>query len=123
LKIIYRIMALTKLERRVRIKRRIRKIVSGTAQKPRLSVFRSNKEIYVQLVDDVAGITLVAASSRDKAIASGAKVAVAAEVGKVFGEKAVKAGFSVVAFDRNGYLYHGRVKALAEAAREAGLKF
>ncbi len=116
-------MGLTKLERRIRIKRRIRKIVSGTAQKPRLSVFRSNKEIYVQLIDDVSGVTLVAASSRDKAIDSSNKVAEATAVGKMFGEKAVSAGFSTVAFDRNGYLYHGRIKALAEAAREAGLKF
>jgi large subunit ribosomal protein L18 len=116
-------MALTKLERRIRIKRRIRKIISGTAQKPRLSVFRSNKEIYVQLIDDVAGTTLLSASSRDKAVKKEAKVAMATSVGKAFGEKAVAAGYSDVAFDRNGYLYHGRIKALAEAAREAGLKF
>ncbi len=117
-------MGLTKLERRLRIKRRIRKIISGTTKKPRLSVFRSNKEIYVQLVDDVSGKTLLAASSREKGIkADGNKVATATAVGKAFGEKAIKAGFSSCAFDRNGYLYHGRVKALAEAAREAGLKF
>ena len=117
-------MGLTKLERRIRIKRRIRKIISGTIEKPRLSVFRSNKEIYVQLVDDVSGKTLLAASSRDKGIkADGSKVAMATAVGKAFGEKAQKAGYASCAFDRNGYLYHGRVKALAEAAREAGLKF
>jgi len=116
-------MALSKLERRQRIKNRIRKVVSGTAAKPRLSVFRSNKEIYAQLVDDVAGVTLVAVSSRDKAIASGSKRETAGLVGKAIAEKAVKAGVETVSFDRNGYLYHGRVKVLAEAAREAGLKF
>lgn len=116
-------MALSKLERRHRIKNRIRKVVSGTADKPRLSVFRSNKEIYAQIVDDVAGKTLVAVSSRDKEITSGSKAEIAGLVGKAIAEKAVKAGVKTVAFDRNGYLYHGRVKVLAEAAREAGLKF
>jgi|UniRef100_UPI00404768AF large subunit ribosomal protein L18 len=116
-------MALSKLERRHRIKGRIRKIVSGTANRPRLSVYRSNKEIYAQIVDDVAGVTLVSASSRDKEVASGSKSEAAASVGKAVAEKAVKAGIEAVAFDRNGYLYHGRVKVLAEAAREAGLKF
>jgi large subunit ribosomal protein L18 len=116
-------MALSKLERRQRIKYRIRKIVSGTATKPRLSVFRSNKEIYAQLVDDVAGTTLAAVSSRDKSIASGSNSDVATAVGKGIAEVATKAGIETVAFDRNGYLYHGRVKTLAEAAREAGLKF
>ena len=117
-------MALSKLERRIRIKHRIRKIVTGTAAKPRLSVFRSNKEIYAQLVDDNAGTTLVSVSSRNKEIeASGSKLEVAKVVGKVIAEKANKAGIEAVAFDRNGFLYHGRVKALADAAREAGLKF
>ena len=116
-------MALSKLERRQRIKNRIRKIVSGTAAKPRLSVFRSNKEIYAQLIDDVAGVTLASASSRDKEVASGSKGETAASVGKAIAEKAVKAGVDTVSFDRNGYLYHGRVKVLADAAREAGLKF
>ncbi|MDG1810722.1 MAG: 50S ribosomal protein L18 [Polaribacter sp.] len=116
-------MALSKLERRQRIKNRIRKIVSGTAAKPRLSVFRSNKEIYAQLVDDVAGVTLVSASSRDKEVTTGSKLETAASVGKVIAEKAAKAGVETISFDRNGYLYHGRVKVLAEAAREAGLKF
>ena len=117
-------MALSKLERRQRIKRRIRKISVGTATKPRLSVFRSNKEIYAQLVDDSAGVTLVSVSSRDKEIeVKGSKIEVAVLVGKSIAEKAVAAGVEIVAFDRNGYLYHGRVKALAEAAREAGLKF
>ncbi|CAM1369036.1 50S ribosomal subunit protein L18 [Tenacibaculum sediminilitoris] len=116
-------MALSKLERRQRIKYRIRKIVTGTAAKPRLSVFRSNKEIYAQLIDDVAGVTLASASSRDKEITSGSKAETATAVGKAIAEKAVKAGVDTVAFDRNGYLYHGRVKVLADAAREAGLKF
>jgi large subunit ribosomal protein L18 len=117
-------MALSKLERRLRIKNRIRKISFGTASKPRLSVFRSNKEIYAQLVDDNAGVTLAATSSRDKDIEStGSKSDIAKAVGKSIAEKATKAGIETVAFDRNGFLYHGRVKALADAAREAGLKF
>jgi large subunit ribosomal protein L18 len=116
-------MALSKLERRQRIKHRIRKIITGTAEKPRLSVFRSNKEIYAQLVDDVAGVTLASVSSRDKEIASSSKAEAATAVGKSIAEKATKAGVKMVAFDRNGYLYHGRVKVLADAAREAGLKF
>jgi large subunit ribosomal protein L18 len=117
-------MALSKLERRQRIKHRIRKVVVGTASKPRLSVFRSNKEIYAQLVDDNNGTTLVSVSSRDKEIdAKGSKTEIAKLVGKSIAEKAIKAGIETVAFDRNGFLYHGRVKALADAAREAGLKF
>lgn len=116
-------MALTKLQRRTRIKKRIRKIVDGTAAKPRMSVFRSNKEISVQLIDDVAGVTLVAASSKALKDAKGTKIEVAEAVGKAIAEKAVKAGIETVAFDRNGYLYHGRVKALADGAREGGLKF
>ena len=117
-------MALSKLERRIRIKHRVRKVVFGTASRPRLSVFRSNKEIYAQLVDDNAATTLVAVSSRDKDIeATGNKTEVAKLVGKSMAEKATKAGVETVAFDRNGFLYHGRVKALADAAREAGLKF
>ncbi|APZ45045.1 50S ribosomal protein L18 [Polaribacter reichenbachii] len=114
-------MALSKLQRRARIKRRIRKIISGTATKPRLSVYRSNKEIYAQLIDDVNGVTLASVSSRDIKAATKAEAATA--VGKTIAEKAVKAGVETVAFDRNGYLYHGRVKVLADAAREAGLKF
>lgn len=116
-------MALSKLERRHRIKNRIRKIISGTSEKPRLSVYRSNKEIYAQIVDDVAGTTLVSVSSRDKDIKVASKSEAAVAVGKSIAEKATKAGVETVAFDRNGYLYHGRVKVLAEAAREAGLKF
>ena len=116
-------MALSKLQRRTRIKRRIRKIISGTPTKPRLSVYRSNKEIYAQIVDDVNGVTLASVSSRDKEIKADTKVEAAAAVGKIIAEKAVKAGVETIAFDRNGYLYHGRVKVLADAARESGLKF
>jgi large subunit ribosomal protein L18 len=116
-------MALSKLQRRARIKRRIRKIISGTATKPRLSVYRSNKEIYAQIVDDVNGVTLTSVSSRDKEITATTKLEAATAVGKAIAEKATKAGLEKVAFDRNGYLYHGRVKVLADAAREAGLKF
>ncbi|MCF6180814.1 50S ribosomal protein L18 [Lutibacter sp.] len=117
-------MALSKLERRQRIKHRIRKVVFGTATKPRLSVFRSNKEIYAQLVDDKSGTTLVSVSSRDKEIESkGSKSEIAKLVGKSVAEKAIKTGIETIAFDRNGFLYHGRVKALADSAREAGLKF
>ena len=119
------VMALTKNERRQRIKNRIRKIVSGTEARPRLSVFRSNKEIYAQIVDDVTGKTIAAASSRDKDVSGtkGNKTEVAALVGKAIAEKALKAGVETISFDRGGYLYHGRVKSLAEGAREAGLKF
>ncbi|NRD21045.1 50S ribosomal protein L18 [Winogradskyella eckloniae] len=118
-------MALTKNERRLRIKSRIRKVVSGTETRPRLAVFRSNKEIYAQIVDDVSGKTLAAASSRDKDIAKskGNKTEIAALVGKSVAERAMKAGVETISFDRGGYLYHGRVKSLAEGAREAGLKF
>ena len=116
-------MSLTKSERRQRIQYRIRKIVSGTAARPRLSVFRSNKEIYAQIIDDVNGTTIAAASSRDKGVAEGNAVETAKAVGKLVAEKALKAGISTISFDRGGYLYHGRVKSLAEGAREAGLKF
>ena len=117
-------MALTKVERRKRIKNRIRKVVSGTAQRPRLAVFRSNKEIYAQIVDDVNGVTLASSSSRDKDIESkGTKSEIASLVGKSIAEKAAKAGIEAVSFDRGGYLYHGRVKSLADGAREGGLKF
>lgn len=117
-------MGLSKTERRLRIRRRIRKISSGTEARPRLSVFRSNKEIYAQLIDDDKGVTLAAASSRDKDVdAKGTKSEVATLVGKAIAEKALKLGVKDVAFDRGGNLYHGRVKSLAEGAREAGLKF
>lgn len=111
--------------RRIRIKHRIRKIVSGTPERPRMTVFRSSKEIYVQLVDDQAGKTLVAASSLDKTVAEQkvTKMEQAKLVGKMIAQKAVESGISQVVFDRGGYLYHGRVKSLADAAREGGLKF
>ena len=106
---------------------RIRKIVSGTAEQPRMTVFRSNKQIYVQFIDDVKGVTLAAASSMEKEIAEGVaglnKSQVAAKVGKLAAERALQKGITTVSFDRNGYLYHGRVKMLADAAREGGLKF
>ena len=114
----------TKDVRRTRIKSSIRKKVEGTSERPRMSVFRSNKEIYVQFIDDVAGKTLASASSSDKGISTkGSKVELATEVGKKAAEVAIAAGIGQVVFDRNGYLYHGRVKALAEGAREGGLKF
>lgn len=119
-------MALTKQDRRYRIKRRVRKVVTGTAESPRLSVFRSNKQIYAQLIDDVAGKTIAQASSTEKEIAdasNGAKIEQAALVGKLIADRAKAANVETVRFDRNGYLYHGRVKSLADAAREGGLKF
>jgi large subunit ribosomal protein L18 len=119
-------MALTKIERRKRIKMRIRKEVFGTKDVPRLSVYRSNKQIYVQLIDDAEGKTLLSVSSRIKEIAEKAgltKIEQAKLVGKLAAEKSKESGITSVVFDRNGYLYHGRVKALAEAAREGGLKF
>jgi large subunit ribosomal protein L18 len=111
--------------RRYRIKKRIRKTVSGTESRPRLSVFRSNKQIYAQLIDDITGTTLVSASSRSKEIADKKvnKTELAKLVGKLVAEKAKEANIEDVIFDRNGYLYHGRVKSLAEGAREGGLKF
>ena len=120
-------MSLTKIERRERIKMRIRKIVSGTSEQPRMTVFRSNKQIYVQFIDDLAGVTLATASSLDKEVVAEAagknKSEVAALVGKLAAQRALEKGISTVAFDRNGYLYHGRVKMLADAAREGGLNF
>ena len=112
---------ITKQERRNKIKTRIRGKVSGTAERPRMTVFRSNKQIYVQLVDDSEGKTLVSASS--KGIEEGTKSEVAAKVGQAIAEKALAAGITEVVFDRNGYLFHGRVKSLADAARNGGLKF
>lgn len=118
-------MALSKIERRQRIRNRVRKIVTGTSQKPRLAVFRSNSEIYAQIIDDTKGVTLVSASSRDKELAksSTTKTEKAMLVGKLVADRALKAGVEQVSFDRGGYLYHGRVKSLAEGAREGGLKF
>jgi large subunit ribosomal protein L18 len=117
-------MGLSKLERRTRIKKRVRKHISGTASTPRLSVFRSNKEIYAQIIDDEAGKTLASVSSlNNKEAGKGNKIEQAAAMGKALAEKASAAGIEQVKFDRNGYLYHGRVKAFADAAREGGLKF
>lgn len=111
--------------RRQRIKYTIRKKISGTAQLPRLSVFRSNTEIYVQLIDDVNGTTLASASSRDKDIAAqkGTKSEKSKMVGEAIAKKAIALGLTTCVFDRGGFLYHGRVKAVAEGAREGGLKF
>lgn len=117
-------MATKKDIRRTKIKYRIRHKVSGTEAAPRLTVFRSNKEIYAQVINDEKGETLVAASSLEKAFEkNGTKTEVAAKVGKMLAERAIAAGINTVVFDRNGYLYHGRVKSLADAAREGGLKF
>lgn len=114
-----------KLNRRTKIKFRIRKRISGTADQPRLSVFRSNKFIYAQLINDLDGKTIVSASSGNKDIGEKklTKTEAAKLVGKVIAEKAIEAGVENIVFDRNGYLYHGRVKSLADGAREGGLKF
>jgi len=112
-----------KQNRRQRIKYRIRKKVSGTAARPRLSVFRSNTAMYVQLVDDLTGRTLVSANTKQFSSKRSVNIADASQLGKAVAEKAVAAGIDSVVFDRNGYLYHGKVKALADAAREGGLKF
>ena len=118
-------MSISKINKRNKIKKRIRKHVLGSESRPRLSVFRSNKEIYAQIVDDTSGKTLASASSRDKDIADNTKTKIELSklVGISIGNKAVKAGIEKIGFDRSGYLYHGRVKSLAEGAREAGLKF
>jgi large subunit ribosomal protein L18 len=119
-------MSLKKQERRIRIKHRIRKRITGSEQKPRLTVYRSNKQIYVQIIDDIQGKTLVTASSLAKEVAGQEKINKTTQaklVGKLAAAKSKEAGISEVVFDRNGYLYHGRVKALADAAREEGLKF
>jgi large subunit ribosomal protein L18 len=119
-------MALTKQERRLRVRKRIRKKIFGIPDRPRMSVFRSNKHIYVQLIDDINGKTLISASSLNKEITNKkgiTKLEQANLVGKVIAEKSKKIGISAIVFDRNGYLYHGRVKSLAEAARQGGLKF
>ena len=118
-------MRLTKIKRRQRIKNRVRKIISGTESQPRLSVFRSNKEIYAQLIDDVSGNTIVSSSSTEKEISKvkGNKTETASVVGKKLAEKAVSKGIKQGSFDRSGYLYHGRVKSLADGAWDGGLKF
>ncbi|MCQ2149330.1 MAG: 50S ribosomal protein L18 [Bacteroidales bacterium] len=120
-------MALSRTERRKRIHYRIRKHVSGTAERPRMVVFRSNKQIYVQVVDDAQGKTLVSAASNDKLLAAQCKgksgIEAAAIVGKAVAERAIAKGINSISFDRGGYLFHGRVKSLADAAREGGLIF
>ena len=118
-------MGNTKTYRRNRIRQRIKKVISGTSDFPRLSVFRSNKEIYCQLIDDVNGKTLIQSSSRDKSITDlklGTNMDVSFNVGKILAEKAVKKGIKKIKFDRGGYLYHGRVKSLAEGGSEGGIK-
>ena len=115
-----------KVKRRNSIRKRIRRTITGTAERPRLSVFRSNKEIYCQLIDDMNHSTIASASTRDASLTENKnmkKVEQASAVGKLIAEKASAAGINTVVFDRGGYLYHGRVKALAESAREGGLKF
>ena len=116
-------MSQTRLEARLRRHRRVRRKVTGTAERPRLAVYRSNRGISAQLIDDVAGRTVAAASSQDKSLAKKARAETPAAVGKLVAERAGKAGITSVVFDRGGYLYHGRVKALADAARETGLEF
>jgi large subunit ribosomal protein L18 len=119
-------MALTKQKRRQRIRMRIRKKIAGTTEKPRMSIFRSNKGIYAQIIDDAEGKTLLAVSSRVKELADKKninKIEQAKLVGKLIAEKAKEKGITTVVLDRGGYLYHGRVKSLADAAREGGLKF
>lgn len=116
-------MALSKQDRRIRIRKRIRKTISGSAAMPRLSVYRSNKDIYAQLIDDEAGKTVLSASSMKLDSKGKTKVQVSFEVGKALAEKAKEAGIESVVFDRGGYLYHGRVKSLADGARDGGLKF
>ena len=111
----------TKIERRIKIKYRVRNKVSGTAERPRMSVFRSNKQIYVQIINDLNGTTLVSASSLGMETCP--KIEQAAKVGALIAKKALEAGITTVVFDRNGYLYHGRVKQVADAARNGGLKF
>jgi large subunit ribosomal protein L18 len=116
-------MALTKTARRKRIHNRIRKKMEGSSNRPRLSVYRSNKQIYCQLIDDSTGTTLASASSNDEALTGGNKSDLASKVGELIGTRAQALNISEVVFDRGGYLFHGRVKALAEGARNAGLKF
>lgn len=117
-------MAFSRTTRRSKIKQRVRKNLAGTAKRPRLTVFRSNTGMYAQIIDDLAGRTLVSASSlKDKKASGIPKIEQAKLVGQAIAEKAKAAGIEMVVFDRSGYLYHGRVKALADAAREAGLNF
>ncbi len=118
-------MSVLKQKRRIKIKKRIRGVIKGTSQSPRLTVFRSNKEIYASLVDDIKGVTICAASSleKDVSIQKVTKIEKAGLVGSLIAERAISAGIQKCAFDRNGYLYHGRVKSLADSARKGGLNF
>ncbi len=111
----------TKLDRRIKIKYRVRNKISGTAERPRMTVFRSNKQIYVQMINDLTGTTLCSASSLG--MEAMPKKEQAQKVGELAAKKALEAGITTVVFDRNGYLYHGRVKEVADAARNGGLKF
>lgn len=116
-------MSTVKTNRRIKIKMSIRRKISGTAIKPRLSVFRSNSHIYAQLIDDLSGRTLAAASTQELVGIKGNKSELSKSTGAKLAEKAIAAGISTCVFDRNGYLYHGRIRALAEGAREGGLQF
>jgi len=116
-------MAINKAARRLRIKRGIRTKVKGTPERPRLSIFKSNTAIYGQLIDDINGQTLSYSSSRELGELKSVNIAKSKEVGKKLAEKAIANGISEVVFDRNGYIYHGKLKAFAEGAREGGLKF
>jgi len=116
-------MAVSRFNRRNNIKRGIRKKISGTAERPRVSLFKSNKSFYAQIIDDLKGHTLVSCSSDEINKGSNVNIELSKELGKKLAEKAVSNGISSVVFDRSGYLYHGKVKALAEGAREGGLKF
>ena len=110
--------------RRFKLKKVIRKSVNGTSERPRLTIFRSNKEIYAQIIDDVTGVTLVSSSSKEKSFErKGNKTEIAGLVGKLIAERTKLTNIDTVVFDRNGYLYHGRIKSLADAARDGGLKF
>ncbi len=117
-------MALTKTEKRDRIRKRVRKKISGVTERPRLAVFRSNSQIYAQVIDDIKGVTIASAASlKVSTLQKVNRIDQAKAIGKLIAENAIKAGIKEVVFDRSGYLYHGRIKALADSARENGLKF
>lgn len=117
-------MLAKKVKRRIKIRSRIRKNISGTASIPRLSIYRSNKHIYAQIINDELGITLTSASSKDNEVSlEKPKTEISYKIGEIIASKALEAGIENIVFDRGGYLYHGRVKALADGARKGGLKF
>jgi large subunit ribosomal protein L18 len=116
-------MSVDKTSRRLKIRTRIRSVISGASDKPRLAVFRSNSDIYAQLIDDLKGVTVLSVSSKELKALKAPKIEMSKEVGKLLAQKAKDKGLSNVVFDRGGYLYHGRIKALAEGAREGGLIF